>query len=105
VLIPPLGTIAGAALGLALLGTALALAGWVTPAAAMWAAGPLMILLLHVARGVTLSGLGLRGWTTLALAPAYLVWKVSLRLRKRPDANQWVRTDRESAADRDSRAP
>lgn len=97
VLVPPLGTIGLAAVGLALLGAALALVGVTGPIATIWAAGPLVILLLHVARGVMLSGLGAAGWTTLAMAPFYVAWKLSLRLRRRPAADQWVRTQRESS--------
>ena len=105
VLIPPLGSVALAAVGLAILGAVFAAAGWIGPFVAIWALGPLAILLLHVARGVSLSGLGLSGWTTLVRAPFYLAWKLSLRLRRRPDGNQWVRTEREPGSGSESDRP
>lgn len=105
VLVPPLGTIAIAAVALALAGAGLLAMGWIGPVAALWASGPLAILLVHVARGVILSGLGARGWTTLAMAPFYVAWKLSLRLRAGQDRNTWVRTEREPGSPPDTRGP
>jgi 1,2-diacylglycerol 3-beta-glucosyltransferase len=57
----------------------------------------LAALSLYVARGVVLSGSGLRGVLDLAAAPAYVVWKLALALRRSPRTKgDWVRTARES---------
>jgi len=52
----------------------------------------------YVLRGWSVSGTGLRGLVDLALAPVYVVWKASLRLRgaARPTSS-WVRTKREQS--------
>ncbi|MEI9941318.1 MAG: glycosyltransferase family 2 protein [Pseudomonadota bacterium] len=57
-------------------------------------------LVCYVLRGWSVSGTGLRGLLDLALAPAYVVWKASLRFRKasRPTSS-WVRTKRERQSD------
>ena len=54
----------------------------------------------YVLRGWSVSGTGLRGLRDLLLAPLYVVWKASLRLRKasRPTSS-WVRTKRERQSD------
>jgi 1,2-diacylglycerol 3-beta-glucosyltransferase len=50
----------------------------------------------YVLRGWMLSGTGLRGLTDLMLAPAYMIWKLSLRLQSPTRAtSNWVRTKRE----------
>lgn len=52
------------------------------------------LLFLYIARGVQLSGFGLRGWLWLAWAPLYIVWKLVVApLWARPQ--RWVRTQRE----------
>jgi 1,2-diacylglycerol 3-beta-glucosyltransferase len=52
----------------------------------------------YVLRGWMVSGTGLRGLCDLAFAPAYVLWKASLRLRRSPKATQaWVRTKREQS--------
>ncbi|MES1174330.1 MAG: glycosyltransferase family 2 protein [Myxococcales bacterium] len=50
----------------------------------------------YVLRGWSVSGTGPRGLFDLAIAPAYVLWKASLRFRKttRPTST-WVRTKRE----------
>jgi hypothetical protein len=50
----------------------------------------------HVLAGWRASGTGVRGLADLALAPAYLAWKLTLPLRTRPSS--WVRTERERSA-------
>jgi 1,2-diacylglycerol 3-beta-glucosyltransferase len=60
---------------------------------AVWASCIGMIL-VYVARGVLLSGAGLRGFVDLLAAPLYVAWKLLLRLRGRRDPS-WVRTTRE----------
>ena len=53
-------------------------------------------LALYVFRGWMVSGTGARGFRDLALAPAYVLWKATLRLRRSPSSTQtWVRTERE----------
>jgi len=64
--------------------------------AALWlgiAAACVLVLVLHVLRGWQLSGLGRRGLWALARVPGFLVWKLVLLLRRRPQA--WIRTERE----------
>lgn len=92
-LVPPLSFVVAAACG----GTAVAVAAWSTgyawPAVcAAWAACVAM-LFVYVVRGVVLSGTGLRGFVDLAAAPAYVTWKLALRLRG--GGRSWVRTSRE----------
>jgi 1,2-diacylglycerol 3-beta-glucosyltransferase len=62
--------------------------------AAVWGAC-LLMLVSYVARGVLLSGAGLRGFVDLAGAPAYVAWKLALSLRGQPKDGDWVRTARE----------
>ncbi len=95
ILVPPLGTIGILSFGLALLASLTWWMALLPLAVTLCAMLPLIFLLLHLARGVMVSGLGMRGWTTLASAPIYLIWKLSLKLRARPASNQWVRTTRE----------
>jgi 1,2-diacylglycerol 3-beta-glucosyltransferase len=61
----------------------------------IWAA-TLIALGVYVLRGWQLSGTGLRGLVDLLLAPAYILWKIAVLMR-RPDKPQteWVRTTRE----------
>ncbi|HEX2876851.1 MAG TPA: glycosyltransferase family 2 protein [Polyangiaceae bacterium] len=50
----------------------------------------------YVLRGWSVSGTGLRGLLDLALAPVYVLWKLTLRFKKPPRATaEWVRTERE----------
>ena len=93
--VPPLSIVCVAALA----GFAASAAAWGSgyvgwqPAAA-WGACILM-LVSYVARGVFLSGAGLRGFVDLAGAPAYVAWKLALGLRRKHDEGAWVRTARE----------
>jgi 1,2-diacylglycerol 3-beta-glucosyltransferase len=59
-----------------------------------------LAVVLYVFRGWSVSGTGLRGLIDLGLAPIYVIWKASLRLRKasRPTSS-WVRTKREQQSD------
>jgi hypothetical protein len=95
-LVPPLAslvvvTILGAAASLALF----AFGG------APWVAAPWLLAAscigVYVLRGWSLSGAGVRGLFDLfVLAPAYVIWKLSLPLRRRGhDRGEWVRTPRE----------
>lgn len=93
-LVPPLSFIAVGACA----GTSLATYAWLRGYAgvgvwAAWAACPFMVA-TYVARGVVLSGAGLRGFVDLAAAPAYVAWKLALRISRRRDG-AWVRTSRE----------
>jgi hypothetical protein len=60
-------------------------------------------LQLYVLRGVQLSGLGWRGVLVLAKAPAYVAWKIWLKVRGAPKNDTWVRTTRE--AETSSKSP
>jgi cellulose synthase/poly-beta-1,6-N-acetylglucosamine synthase-like glycosyltransferase len=91
VLVPPLGTLVALMGVLALIGVGLMLAG--LPAGVLLVL-PILILIGHVLRGVSLSGLGAQGWQDLALAPFYVLWKLSLKLRSKIPTD-WVRTARE----------
>jgi cellulose synthase/poly-beta-1,6-N-acetylglucosamine synthase-like glycosyltransferase len=51
------------------------------------------VLLLYVVRGWQLSGTGARGLADLAHAPAFVLWKVMVVLRRRK-SREWVRTER-----------
>ncbi len=51
-------------------------------------------LIVYVLRGWQLSGTGLQGLLDLARAPAFILWKVLVMLRRR-QSSAWVRTDRE----------
>lgn len=97
VLVPPLSTVAGlASLALAVSAPmAVALRGGSVAAGVAWVCA--LSLLLYVARGWWLSGSGARGLFDLTFAPAYVAWKVALKLRRpahRP--GEWVRTTRET---------
>ncbi len=95
-LVPPLGwlglAVAAGLVACALLawrGVTLLVAPW------LWAAAALG-LLLHVGRGLMLSGLGWRGVFDLAWAPIYVFWKLRLLLRRPAErSGEWVRTTRE----------
>lgn len=53
-------------------------------------------VVVYVLRGWSVSGTGLRGLLDLALAPVYVLWKLTLRFKKPPRATaEWVRTERE----------
>ena len=97
VLVPPLTAVALAVVGfaaLSLLAVWLGLPGWVAALGLL----ALATLVLHVLRGVVLSGLGLRGWLDLALAPGYVIWKLLLPLRRKAAKDEWIRTTREPPA-------
>lgn len=99
VLVPPLSWVVaytGAGLAAALAANLVGPAG-----AAIWAfALPFACLVLYVARGVQLSGMGLAGLAALAWAPAYVLWKVALVVTRhdRKPAGEWVRTAREKGS-------
>jgi hypothetical protein len=103
-LIPPLSRLVLAAL----LGFAVALALSLSVPGAFLAlvvfSVQLLCLLAYVLRGWTLSGTGARGLLDLCLAPAYVIWKATLRLRRPSKATStWVRTEREPGAGSDSK--
>ncbi len=97
VLVPPLSTVAGAVVLALLLSAPLAVAlqGGSAAAGVAWLC--LLFVVAYVARGWWLSGAGARGLVDLLFAPAYVAWKVALKLRRpanRP--GEWVRTTRET---------
>ena len=97
VLVPPLATVAaGVVLGLLLSAPLAVLLGGSSAAAGVaWLCA--LFVFAYVVRGWWLSGAGARGLVDLAFAPAYVAWKVALKLRRpanRP--GEWVRTTRET---------
>lgn len=109
VFVPPLATVVGVTLaGLVASAVVARLVGAprvVAAASAPWALA-LLLVVVYVARGVVLAGVGPRGIVDLAWAPVYMVWKVGLSLAERTrggkkgkstgDAAEWVRTTREA---------
>ena len=96
--VPPLSYVGlGIGLGVALeVGVRLALGGLSAGASwTLWAASA-ACLLAYVARGVALSGLGLKAVSALAWAPVYVVWKVIVALKPGRKRGAWIRTRRES---------
>jgi cellulose synthase/poly-beta-1,6-N-acetylglucosamine synthase-like glycosyltransferase len=66
------------------------------PATRVWlwvAVGCAVCSCAYVLRGWRLSGIGARGILDLAHAPAFLIWKLMLMLRR--ESSEWVRTERE----------
>lgn len=99
ILVPPLSRIAiGALLGLVLSVAGSALLGGFAGSRASFGAA-LGAVVLYVLRGWMVSGTGLRGLGTLALAPLYVVWKLTVRGKKPAQGAEaeWVRTRREGA--------
>lgn len=97
VLVPPLSRV----VGLAVLGAlASAVLVWLT-GHGVFASGAFGLALasigLYVFAGWLHSGTGLRGLVDLAMAPAYVAWKLALAFRapKGQKSTEWVRTTRE----------
>jgi 1,2-diacylglycerol 3-beta-glucosyltransferase len=94
-IVPPLGqllvmTVVGLALSIVAIRWGVVLPSW------LWAAA-LLGIVVHVLTGWAHSGVGLIGLRDLLWAPAYVVWKMTLRFSdkgKRPE--EWVRTTREA---------
>lgn len=96
--VPPLSRVAvGSALGA--LFSVILIRTTPAPGIALCAYGAaLLAILAYVLRGWALSGTGLRGLFDLWLAPIYLLWKLTLKLRRPAHAtSDWVRTQREAA--------
>ncbi len=94
-LVPPLARVSAYAAAGSL--AASALAGMGSAGAIVLAPWLLCCAFLaaYVARGVQLSGLGLRGVAALAWAPIFMVWKMRLLAKpSRSGAREWVRTAR-----------
>jgi cellulose synthase/poly-beta-1,6-N-acetylglucosamine synthase-like glycosyltransferase len=70
----------------------------------IWIAN-LVVLVLYVLRGWSLSGTGARGLLELLCAPLYVAWKLWLRLRKPDRPKDWVRTTREGQPETPAGAP
>ena len=98
VLVPPLSTVAGATLAGLALAAALALSGQAGAGLAAWSLCA-VFLAAYVARGWALSGTGLRGLADLACAPVYVLWKLSLSVRRGGRPRDWVRTTREGKSE------
>jgi cellulose synthase/poly-beta-1,6-N-acetylglucosamine synthase-like glycosyltransferase len=98
-LVPPLSTLALATGAGLVLAVALALARLASPWATIPFALATLCLLVHVARGFVLSGLGWRGLLDLGHVPLYILWKLTLPLRgRRGAAGEWIRTRRDHEA-------
>jgi cellulose synthase/poly-beta-1,6-N-acetylglucosamine synthase-like glycosyltransferase len=97
-LVPPLSRlVVGAAAGSA--GSAVAGVAWGGPAWLAFAgfSASLGSVSAYVLRGWSLSGTGARGLADLALAPVYVVWKMTVADRSEGKADApWVRTTREA---------
>lgn len=91
--IPPLARLSAVTAAGLLAAIALVAAGLSHAVAALPWAVTCLLLGLYVARGVQLSGLGLRGAAALAWAPVFMGWK-ALLLRERGGEPDWVRTAR-----------
>jgi len=99
-LVPPLSRVALICLLFAGLSLAASLyAG--TALSSLWGfSACLLAVVLYVLRGWSVSGTGARGLFDLGFAPVYVIWKMGLRLRRRPSqTSTWVRTKREERAD------
>ena len=108
-LIPPLASLA-VGVGLGLVGSigVLVLTGSGVPAVAIWGASA-GGLVYYVFRGWRLSGTGVQGLLALGRAPAYVLWKLSLKFQAshKPERgpgtepavaeDEWVRTAREGS--------
>jgi cellulose synthase/poly-beta-1,6-N-acetylglucosamine synthase-like glycosyltransferase len=93
--VPPIGTLMlVTGVGLAL---SLAVTAAVDLTVAPWVWGVTLVgMLLHVLRGWSMSGVGLRGLVDLLWAPVYVIWKLTLRFSDKGRApEEWVRTKRE----------
>lgn len=97
-LVPPLSRIAVASVAGVLAASALSVAAGHVAVSTFSFGFSVVAVLLYVLRGWSVSGTGLRGLLDLGLAPVYVLWKASLRLRKasRPTSS-WVRTKREQS--------
>jgi 1,2-diacylglycerol 3-beta-glucosyltransferase len=96
-MVPPLGQLVALnAVGVTLCLVVARLHGGALPMAAFVWGASLFGMMLYVARGWTLSGVGLSGLLDLLWAPVYVVWKLTLRFRDRGQSQEeWVRTTRE----------
>lgn len=94
-LVPPLSALALTAL----LGALTSLVWYLVYGGPAIVAAPWILacisLAIYVARGLALSGVGLRGSLALLWAPVYILWKIGLRLRPSlPGGKAWIRTAR-----------
>lgn len=97
-LVPPLSRLALSAFGglVAALAAAVLLGGAAWSVVGPWAVCALLVV-AYVLRGWMVSGTGLRGLLDLGLAPAYVLWKLTLRSKGKPKADApWIRTTREA---------
>jgi cellulose synthase/poly-beta-1,6-N-acetylglucosamine synthase-like glycosyltransferase len=99
-MVPPLSVLAATVAA----GCGASLAASLVVKRPLWGGMPWLLsaifLVLYVLRGVQLSGVGLRGLATLAWAPVYMAWKVTLLRSSSESSSDWVRTAREAPAPR-----
>jgi cellulose synthase/poly-beta-1,6-N-acetylglucosamine synthase-like glycosyltransferase len=94
--VPPIGQLLLASVAGLVLSLAARLFG-VTVAPWLWAAA-LAGIVVHVVRAWQLSRTGMQGLVSLLRAPAYVLWKLTLRLGDRGRTpEEWVRTTREAS--------
>jgi 1,2-diacylglycerol 3-beta-glucosyltransferase len=94
-LVPPLGQL----LAIAVVGLAVSMsAGSLGVVVAPWLwAGSIAAIVVYVLRAWALSGVGATGLLDLLWAPAYVIWKLTLRFTdKGRKPEEWVRTTREA---------
>jgi len=94
-LVPPLSTLTAVSAAGLLASIALAVSsGTWGPSIILWAAAAVFIA-GYVLRGWALSGTGARGLLALTCAPAFVIWKMALLLKRSERRDEWVRTARE----------
>jgi hypothetical protein len=97
-LVPPLSrVVTWIVLGWTLSAVVVASIGAAKLAFALWTVAALTVL-AYVARGCTMSQLGVRSARDLVWAPAYMLWKLSLSRRPVAAGAAWVRTTREHSS-------
>lgn len=100
VLVPPITFIAAPLLASSVLIAVLGFGfGMMFPLSGATTSLGLLFFLLYITRGVMLSGVGWRGVLDMGWAPVYMVWKLTLPLRRDDKKKgEWVRTARESSS-------
>jgi cellulose synthase/poly-beta-1,6-N-acetylglucosamine synthase-like glycosyltransferase len=108
-LVPPLSTVGLLTVTVLVLGAVRAVLcsqlGLAVDGVSIAAVLPTLLLALYVVRGMQLSGLGWGSVVVLAKAPAYVVWKLALKLRGKNTGGAWVRTARESESSTSTAPP
>ncbi len=97
-LVPPLAVLLAAiTIGLGASIAVSFLVGHATVALWIWGACAAS-LVVYGLRGWQLSGTGVRGLLDLAYVPVFVIWKLTLRLRRSWGTTEWIRSARENEA-------